>query len=116
MSIELFLYLADVSGSLKELFQIVTIVSALVGAFSLIPIYVEKMGSDLFRKLYPFALIAWVVGFGLLGALTPTKQTIYMMAGATVAKEALNSTVGQKVQQAIEDQLDEFLKKAEKKK
>lgn len=114
MSIELFLYLADVIPRVGEFFGVITLIGGLLGGLGFLPIYVEKMGTPNFRARYPFILVGFLFITGTCSMLIPSKQTIYMIAGASVAKQALNSSIGQKVQQVIEDQLDEFIKKGAK--
>lgn len=112
MSIELFLYLADVLPRISEVLGVLAFFVGIGGVVMTAGGYIEDVHA--FRLWGPMT-VAFAVLVGITAALVPSKQTIYMMAGATVAKQALNSSIGQKVQQAIEDQLDEFIKKGAKK-
>ena len=112
MSIELFLYLADVIPNVAALGFFVALFGGIASVVGVVAGTVEA--DKEIRSLGIKGLIACGV-LAIFVALVPSKQTMYMMAGATVAKQALNSSIGQKVQQAIEDQLDEFIKKGAKK-
>jgi len=101
VNIELFLYLADVLPWLGQLCVIIGIIGAGLAGVCL----VERAP----RKVTGIAaIIALLLLFA--GVAIPSKQTIYLMAGANVAKQAMNSSVDQKVQQLFENELDNFLK------
>ena len=112
MTIELFLYFADVIPRVGDFMFFVALFGGIASVTAFIAGCIEDDKG--IRGWGQKGLVAVMV-IALMAVAIPSKQTIYMMAGATVAKQALNSSIGQKVQQAIEDQLDEFIKNGKKK-
>lgn len=108
MSIELFLYLADAIPRIGTMGIFIAFLS-LVASFMLAmfaDINEEKRLLRWLRLTIPMCVVC-----GLIGLLTPSRQTMYLMAGASIAKDAINSSVGKKVQTLIEQELEKLIKK-----
>jgi len=71
----------------------------------------------LFKSRKKKAMNALFIGgvFLISSSFIPSQKTIYMMAGATVAKQAMDSAIGKKVQNLIESKLDELTEEISKK-
>lgn len=108
MSIELLIYLAGVSGNIAETLRVLAIIILIGGGFFLIVSIAE--GHDYIRRLSTIA-VSIGIPLLLLASLIPSKEIIYLMVGAHIAKETAQSRVGEKVQRLLESKLDELLEK-----
>ncbi len=108
MSIELFLYLADVVPRFGNLAFLIAMISGIASGMGLAMFVVEdqEVGKSVVKIALPIAIL-----FVVVHVVIPSRQTMYLMAGASVAKEAVNSTTGQKVRQLVEQELDKLLEK-----
>jgi hypothetical protein len=117
MSIELFIYLANVLDKVSVVFftfGVLLIAAVVVGVFAR---GMEYMDENSKKPWQPYCTtLVWLsfVSF-IVSALLPSERTMYMMAGASLAKEAVNSATGQKVQAVVNAKLDEMLSDLTKK-
>lgn len=112
MSIELLIYLAGISRGLNIFFILLGLAMLTIGGFALFYHCCEEIK-------VPKTLYAVVVGGFLsffLGSLVPTERSIYLMAGAHVGKEVLQSETAGKVVDLLNAKLDEELAKLKDKK
>ena len=111
MELALFVYLAGVVESLKNLF-IVICVAVPFGLFA------SAMHADInnIKNKYIKPLIITFIASGFLAALTPSEKTMYMMAGGYATQQVVTSTVAKKTVSLIEGKLDEELSKLSKQK
>ena len=108
MSIEWFIYLAEIVPSLGVLIGLVGFCCVIYGGCSTLAeeAGVAKPYTDK-PKLY---IITGAVAIAV-GLLFPTQKTMYMMAGAHYGMEALQSETAQKVAKLLNGKLDEELAK-----
>lgn len=111
MSIEWFIYLADISCGVKELFGVVSLCGVLLGGIGwLVGSAVPEEIPEHLAKLSKKAVVVFVI-LGFITAFIPSQRTIYMMAGAHYGMEALQSETAQKVAKLLNGKLDEELAK-----
>jgi hypothetical protein len=106
MSIETFIYLANVSENLSCLMLVFTLVTFLVGGIFCIHAFSEE--TDNRYKVLTIVLTTFTT-LSITSVMLPNRQTMYLMAGASVAKDAINSSTGQKVKQLIDKELDKLI-------
>ncbi len=111
MSAELFFYSVDVVGNFATLLSWGMVI-AIIGAFACTFTWFIDKSQPAGKAAFRFAITAVIIGLSLVPI--PSKSTMYLMAGAHVAKELAVSETGKKVQQLVNQKLDELL--AEKKK
>lgn len=113
MSIEWLIYLADVIGNISVLFFL----SAFVIAAISIGWMVEASIDHVKKKFTKFSLIGIAVSLllFLVTALIPSKQAIYLIAGASMAKDLAKTETMKKIETIIESELDKLIHKGEKK-
>lgn len=111
MSIELLLYLAGSVDRLLALLYISGIVIAIVSLLAAVIGRIEKYEG------YKFWEKALAISISVLVAacLIPDSKTIYMIAGASYSKEALQSDTALKIKKLIDGKLGEALAELEKK-
>ena len=101
MSLIFLIYLADIVGSIQLTLFILTLTSWFVFV-----IYVAK-----FKKwTFCFCLI-----LTLVTPIIPSKQAIYMMAGASIGKDLIESETAKKIKSIIDVKLDDYYKEVTKK-
>lgn len=114
MSIEVIIYLLGLLNPCAALQGITGLALFVVGAFFLLNIVTggEVLTEDSARKLniwFKRLMVCFLVLF-----LVPTQKTAYMMLGANLGKEAIQSETAQKIQKIVSIKLDEYLKELEK--
>jgi len=121
MSIAFCLYLADLCDSIQTLCLIcIGIVSILlVISFFLFAAAVDSHDDETVTDIVKVArtklkliLILALMAI-LIFCVTPSRNTVYLMIGATSAQELTVSETGQKVMKAINMKLDEIISKSE---
>jgi hypothetical protein len=104
MNLMLFIYLCDVLPSLGAFLGVLSLVVFLSAGIS-IPFVADRVfGVGVTLKL---ALVAFILG--LLLVVLPSQKTMYMMGGAYVAQQAIDSPLVTKVVGIIGNRLDEYL-------
>ena len=117
MSIELLIYLADVVGKLHQFLYYVS----LLGICVAIVVYIGHKVNDEFDGNTNYVnkptglVIVLFLGLMLISCFIPYSRTIYMIAGASYSKEALQSETEVKIKKLIDGKLDEALAELEKK-
>jgi hypothetical protein len=111
MSLEMLMYMAGVSENLQNLIAAVAVCAFIGGGLFAIVGMIEN--EDRFRKFGSIALIGALVG-GAFGTLLPSKETLYSIAGVQLAKEGLNSQIGQKIKHLIESKIDNAINEVKK--
>lgn len=106
MSAAIFLYLVDVLSSINVLCVLVGVVLLVAYAIFTSIFFVEY--ESYHHKSWPLA--AAVVCLGI-AALIPGKTTMYMMAASVVGEKALESEVGQQLQQMLKLKLEQEFEK-----
>ena len=118
MSIELFIYLAEVIPNLSNAFTAIGLVmlvaSVFIGCCWEEASNYQQEAAKIWKKTF-FSSLFVALFTGLFAVLCPSKQTMYLMAGASVAKDAINSSTGQKVKQLIDKELDKLIAPKESK-
>lgn len=106
MPIELIIYLAGISEGITIFLMLFGIMG---GAVALFPA-MER------GRMTPFGAVAALVGVLalLLAAAIPSERSIYMMAGAHMGKEVIQSETGKKVHKLLDKKLDEYLQTLER--
>lgn len=110
MSIELLIYLAGVSYNIYPIVFLAGLLGVSASSLVFIIYYEEKEYNTICKKV---SLISTILL--LTSSLIPDPRTIYMMAGASYSKEALQSETALKVKKLIDGKLDEALAELEKK-
>jgi hypothetical protein len=113
MSVELFIYLASVSGQLKAALLILSLISGVASSLIWAIFYLDSGHSD---KVHTLSRIVAISMAGLfISCLLPEAKTLYLMAGAVYGKEAIQSETAIKVKKIIDSQLDKILEELDKK-
>ena len=114
MSIEVLIYLIGVLDACTALPGITAIVLIILGLLYILNILSngEIIVEDNARKLKVWFKRFTV--FFLVLFLVPSPKTAYMMLGAHLGKEAIQSETAQKIQKIVSIKLDEYLKELEK--
>mgnify|MGYP000258742446 CR=1 FL=1 len=112
MSIELLLYLA---GSVNRLLALLYISGSVVAVAGLIGTIISRF--EKYEEGYKFWEKSLAISVSILvtACLIPESKTIYMIAGASYSKEALQSETAVKIKKLIDGKLDEALAAMEKK-
>lgn len=119
MSLATLIYLADVLHSLAGLFVFLTVMAfaftitfLLVALFSYSdhgPTYYQHDPNKpyFYKKAKPWIkwAVATPIALGLVTVFIPTKQTIYLMAGAHIGTEVLASDVAQDVYDILKQEI-----------
>ena len=113
MSIEWLIYLADVVGNISVLF----VLSGVFFTAISINWIIEASIHDTDKKFTKLSLTGIAVSLllFLVSALIPSKQAIYLIAGASIAKDLAKTETAKKVEAIIESELDKLIHKGEKK-
>ncbi len=106
MTAAIFIYIAEVMNSLGALLGIIGIGGLIVSAIFTLLVYVED---DKYHGRN-WTLIAPVICLAV-ACFIPSSKTMYMMAGAVLGEQALESKVGQKLKEILETKLDQELAK-----
>ena len=111
MSIELLIYLAEIVDKLLALLYISGIVTAVGSLLGAVIGRLEKCED------YKFWEKSLVISISVLltACFIPDSKTIYMIAGASYSKEALQSDTALKIKKLIDSKLDKALAELEKK-
>lgn len=118
MSLELMIYLAEVSGTLKEGLIFISIL--LIAMFLIFfPIILTEFKSELLKnKRFIIKSAIALIIIALAGALLPSEKTIYSIAAIKMGKElSKNENVIEtydKVYKLLNQKLDELIEKKEK--
>jgi hypothetical protein len=112
MSIEWLIYLADVVGSICTLLVLFGLVISVISIGWMI-----EASANHVNKKGKYFLIGSAVSLllFLVSALIPSKQAIYLIAGASIAKDLAKTETAKKVEAIIESELDKLIHKGEKK-
>lgn len=112
MTIEWFLYMADVLGSVKTLTAIVSGIGIACTVVFTIMILVDSKDGDEPKILkVSFKFLITFVLIGLFNLFCPSEKTMYMILGTHYLKQ---STLPAKIETAIEKKLDEYLHEEQK--
>ena len=106
MTAAIFIYIADVLNSINALLNVVGILGV-IGASIFTLCYAlaeEKYHGQNWTFIVPTVCLA-IAGF------IPSSKTMYMMAGAVLGEQALESKVGQQLKEMLEIKLDQELAK-----
>jgi hypothetical protein len=124
MSIEWLIYFADVSLKMTGFFAILAAISVVISVpvFFAFIFHSENKNADHpsipktypLRKYVKFPVLGFILAIIFLctACLIPSKQTIYLIAGAHMAKQ---SNIPAKVMMIVNEKLDELLVKEDKK-
>ena len=110
MSIEWFIYLADISCGVKSLLSVVSVGGVAIGGTGWIIMGAEENVPEHLSKL-PVKAITTGLLLGAIAVFIPSQRSIYMMAGAHYGMEALQSETAQKVAKLLNGKLDAELAK-----
>ena len=110
MELALFVYLAEVVGSVSILFGIISFIGALA-VFTCIIVFSAECKMKNFKSWW----ITPVICCAVVSALIPSKETMYMMAGAYAAQTVATSSVASKTLELIESKIDSELNNLKKK-
>ncbi len=110
------LYLADVAGSLDNLFGVGKLLLLIAAILTIIiTIFAGDVSFDdddegkMFRRIVGRNLV-WVVSlalfFSVAAALVPNRETVYAIAASEVGEDVINSPTGSKAVKALEAWLD----------
>jgi len=113
MSIEWLIYLADVVGSISWLFFISGLVISIISIGWMIEASINCVNKK-FKYFYSIGIAVSLLLF-LVTALIPSKQAIYLIAGASIAKDLAKTETMKKIETIIESELDKLIHKGEKK-
>lgn len=108
MSIELLIYLAGIADGLKTALILIAIFLPIAALFFALAL------EEWTRVSTVLSIIAFIPL--IVGVLIPPERTVYMMAGAHVGKELIQSETANKVKQLLEAKLDEEIGKLKDKK
>lgn len=110
MSVELFMYLASVTGHLKAALLITSILAGSVSSIFLTILSPDSTYGHSQSRLVFHRKVLTISMAGLFTAcLIPGAKTLYLMAGAAYGKEAIQSETAVKVKKIIDSQLDKIL-------
>lgn len=117
MSLVMIIYLIDIVGNIGCFTTAAVIITSIAAAslaffwFIGIAHDIEKENKDALFKWSKINFIAAII-IGCIGCFIPSKQTMYMMVGASAAKEIVDNpkvqAVGGKVFDLINKKLDEL--------
>lgn len=92
-SLSWLLYFADVVGNLSVFFLMIAIAGVIVVVFPIIPAMIIEKDYDwgrLARKAFCI-LLPIIFICGLLSALSPSRDTVYMIAASEAGEEVVNN-------------------------
>lgn len=114
MELALFVYLAGVVGNLVNVFITVATIAILI-VLSIAPFAImEDDNKGMLKAIY--IAVATTVFSTFMAVIIPSEKTMYLMAGAYTTQAVVQSTVGKKTVDLIEQKLDEELAKLKEKK
>jgi SNF family Na+-dependent transporter len=111
MSIELFIYLASVAGDIKAVIGLTTIAFFMVMAvYGITTAIDDGYNSEYIKNRVNIRNKLMIATFVLavVSALLPNERTMYMMVGAHIGKEAIQSETASKIYKIIDKKLDEY--------
>lgn len=104
-SLSWFLYFAGVVENVQPLFIVFGLVGLIV--CGIIAIYCHEQDCKFPWQAWAFG---WLAGLSIfIGALLPSKNTMYAIAASELGEEVINSNIGTKVSQALEQWIDKQL-------
>lgn len=111
MSIEWFIYLADISCGVKTLFGVVGMCGGLLGGIGWLigSVAPEEVPKPVIKMSMNVTVVCLFLGF--IATFIPSERSVYMMAGAHYGMEALQSETAQKVAKLLNGKLDAELAK-----
>lgn len=106
MNAAIFLYLADVIGNLNVFFASVSIIwlTCAIVFTGVCAVENGKYHNKNWIILAPLAILA-------ASCFIPSSKTMYMMAGAVIGEQALESKAGQQIKEMLEFKLQQELDK-----
>jgi hypothetical protein len=113
MSIERLIYFADVVGSISTLFVLSGLVIAAISVGWMVEASINNVNKK-FTYFYSIGIAVSSLLF-LVSALIPSKQAIYLIAGASIAKDLAKTETMKKIETIIESEIDKLIPKGEKK-
>lgn len=118
MSAELFIYLAYVIDSIGHVLFLARCISFLIAIFfGLVGLNLDPNDKEHQKFIAIGKKYAVITGIlMLINSFLPTERTLYMIAGAHLGKEAIQSETAQKIQKIIDGKLDAYIKELESKK
>ncbi len=96
-SLSWFLYLADIIPMLGFIIGQAVIVVIVLGGIGMAFWFFATLDDDDFPKPPFKRFFAVVIVMGLIGVLTPSKQTIYLIAGSEAGEYVVTSPEGQEI-------------------
>ena len=113
MELALFVYLAGIVGKLSGLFIAIACLSGCI--FVMCGLTLMLDGNKNYKKPMYINLFALLFS-AIVATLLPSEKTMYLMAGAYTTQAVVQSNVGKKTVDLIEQKLDEELAKLKEKK
>lgn len=108
------LYLADVTNGLSVLFAILALVFGFASMFSVM-LLVQK---DIQSKAIPLIMTVAMLTSGILSALMPSKETVYLIAATKYGQELIEKPqvkqLGDKILNILNEKLDSLVEKKSK--
>lgn len=115
MSLALFVYLISIVHNIGIVALFSSVALLFLGAAVALFIFLswtEELDIKASSVKKSVKLWAYCLGVSLtIATILPTKQTMYLMAGAYAAQEVATSTVGEKVITVINQELDKLVEK-----
>jgi len=112
MSIELFIYIASIVGDIKAVIGLTTIAFFMVMVvYEIITAIDDGYNSEYIKNRVNIRnkLVIATIVLAFISALLPNERTMYMMAGAHIGKEAIESETASKIHKIIDKKLDEYM-------
>ena len=106
MNAAIFLYLVDVLSSINAVCVLVGILLLIAYGIFTVIFFIEN--ESYHNKNWPLTVAAVCLG---IAALIPGKPTMYMMAASVVGEKALESEMGQQLQQMLKLKLEQEFEK-----
>jgi hypothetical protein len=112
MSIELMLYLVGLLDNVTMwfAFAFVAFIGSAVGLFIL---HIDEVSGSQTSIQFCKKMLKYSTVLLLIFTILPTSKTAYLMLGAHIGKEVIQSESFNKVQKVIDHKLDEYLKEVE---
>lgn len=123
--LSMYLILADILGGVGKMFLVPSIIALLILTVGPLIISLglsadrrepfEDVFSEIREKLLPKK---WIYGLllvtMLIGSMTPTKETLYLVAASELSETIVQNETSQRIVEKIENYLDVLLEKNEK--
>jgi len=110
MSLSFLIYLADIVGPIQFTFILLVTSSWIAFIF-----YVGYLAETNKLKEFKKWTLCFCLTLSLVTPIIPSKQAIYMMAGASIGKDLIESETAKKIKSIIDVKLDDYYKEVTKK-